>query len=239
MLGRTVSELMVTERGVLGDRAWALRELAQVRSLGVPGMMASTGLRAVSLPCEKRGGSSPANSSSPLSRPRPAWLSWRRYARRSSSTCDAAPSPAGAPSPTRRWRWAQGPGPVKDSCRRRPGRVVLSCQDDDRHRRAGNPCPAAPARRQGTHPRRDSARRRVAGHRGRAGGPAGREPGRGDRHEHERPMHALRLPGRNSSWPVIRLPRANDRANEVGGPGRPGLPQWHRTRGGQSWRARQ
>jgi hypothetical protein len=45
--------------------------------------------------------------------------------------------------------------------------------------------------------------------------------------------------GRNSSWPVVRLPSANDRANEVGRPGRPGLPLWHWTRGGQSWRARQ
>ena len=53
------------------------------------------------------------------------------------------------------------------------------------------------------------------------------------------PRRALRLAGRNSSWPVVRLPSANDRANEVGGPGRPGLPQWHWTRGGQSWRARQ
>ena len=59
-----------------------------------------------------RGGADPRRqkSSSPRSRPAPAWPSWRRCARRSSATCSAASSPAAASSPPRRWRWAPAPG---------------------------------------------------------------------------------------------------------------------------------
>ena len=42
-------------------------------------------------------------------RPAPGWPSSPRSARRSSSTCSDAPSPAAASSPARPWRWAPAP----------------------------------------------------------------------------------------------------------------------------------
>ena len=61
-------------------------------------------------PWTRRSGSCRQKSSSPPSRPAPAWPSWRRYARRTSATWSAASSPAAASSPPRRWRWAPAPG---------------------------------------------------------------------------------------------------------------------------------